>query len=158
MEVNSSVVNVERAQATTPEDFSTSVSSANQEFTTLPAAVTGLSVAVGIDGSTIDLSWQSSNGSATELKVYRHVCTDASYSDCAFEQLLATLDHSATNYTDTQFELAPYYQYSLGAVAAANEANSSVVNAVKPEVVAATNFLDNPQRRHAAANSAPRSG
>ena len=85
----------------------TSVSSANQEFTSLPAAVTELSVAVAIDGSAIDLSWESSNGSATELKVYRHVCTDASYSDCAFEQLLATLDHSATSYTDTQFELAP---------------------------------------------------
>ena len=122
-----------------PEVSSASI--ANQEFTTLPAAVAGLSVAVAIDGSTIDLSWQSSNGSVTELKVYRHVCTDASYSDCAFEQLLATLDYSVTSYTDTQFELEPYYQYSLGAVTAANEANSSVVNAVKPEVSAATNFI-----------------
>ena len=122
-----------------PEASSASI--ANQEFTTLPAAVAGLSVAVAIDGSTIDLSWQSSNGSVTELKVYRHVCTDASYSDCAFEQLLATLDYSVTSYTDTQFELEPYYQYSLGAVTAANEANSSVVNAVKPEVSAATNFI-----------------
>ena len=225
IEVNSSIVNVERAQATTPEDFSASVSTANvvslqwqaasyhtsytltrtdgknnslslsapaadatsasdssnivpaelyayeltavnsfsqsepasssitsnpevssasianQEFTTLPAAVAGLSVAVAIDGSAIDLSWESSNGSATELKVYRHVCTDSSYSDCAFEQLLATLDYSTTSYTDTQFELEPYYQYSLGAVTAANEANSSVVNAVKPEVAAASNFI-----------------
>ena len=122
-----------------PEVSSASI--ANQEFTTLPAAVAGLSVAVAIDGSTIYLSWQSSNGSVTELKVYRHVCTDASYSDCAFEQLLATLDYSVTSYTDTQFELEPYYQYSLGAVTAANEANSSVVNAVKPEVSAATNFI-----------------
>ena len=118
----------------------TSVSSANQEFTTLPAAVTGLSVAVPIDGSTIDLSWESSNGSATELKVYRHVCTDATYSDCAFEQLLATLDHSATSYTDNQFELEPYYQYQIGAVTAANEANSSVVSAIKPEPVAGATF------------------
>ena len=120
---------------------STSVSSANQEFTTLPAAVTELSVDVAIDGSAIDLNWESSNGSATELKVYRYVCTDATYSNCAFEQLLATLDYTITSYTDNQFELAPYYQYSLGAVTGANEANSSVVNAVKPEVAAASNFI-----------------
>ena len=119
----------------------TSVSSANQEFTSLPAAVTELNVAVAIDGSAIDLSWESSNGSATELKVYRHVCTDASYSDCAFEQLLATLDYTATSYTDNQFELEPYYQYQIGALTGANEANSSIVNAAKPEVVAATNFI-----------------
>ena len=118
----------------------TSVSSANQEFTSLPAAVTELDVAVAIDGSAIDLSWESSNGSATELKVYRHVCTDASYSDCAFEQLLATLDYTATSYTDNQFELEPYYQYQIGALTGANEANSSVVSAIKPEPVAGATF------------------
>ena len=106
-----------------------------------PLAVTDLAGTTVPDGS-VELNWSSVNGSATSFQVWRYLCSDSSYSSCPTPTSVATgLGYETSSYVDTSADPSAHYQYQLSAQADSYEANSSVVNAIKPEVAAASNFL-----------------
>ena len=106
-----------------------------------PLAVTDLVATTVPDGS-VELNWSSVNGSATSFQVWRYLCSDSSYSSCPTPTSVATgVSYEPSSYVDTSADPSAYYQYQLSAQADSYEANSSIVNAAKPEVVAATNFI-----------------
>ena len=108
-------------------------------YVTPPLAVTALAAATP-DGS-VQLSWDSANGSSTRFQVWRYLCSDSSYSSCPSPTSVATaLSHEQSSYIDTSADPSAHYQYLLSATASSFEANSSLVNATKPEVAAASNF------------------
>ena len=105
-----------------------------------PLAVTALAATTAPDGS-VQLSWDSVNGSSVRFQVWRYLCSDSSYSSCPSPTSVATgLIYKQSLYIDTSADPSGHYQYLLSATSSSFEVNSSLANSTKPEVVAASNF------------------
>ena len=92
---------------------------------TYPEAVTDLT-AIGQDHSSIDLSFTSTNGSATTYIAYRHNC-GYDPDDCSSVGVDSSIELSTSvSHTDNDsINPATYYAYTIGANAGDQEANST---------------------------------